>query len=110
MGTTLNKKSYTKLIEENILELEKHMPEHSLEKKHSIEVLKWSVNALYEGEGLLVNKYDSKINKRITDLQAEKEELLSEYPEQNEEIQSTMAMANTRISMELNFLNELKNT
>lgn len=50
MGTTLNKRAYTKLIEENIAEMEKCMPEHSLEKKHAIEVLRWSINALYEEE------------------------------------------------------------
>lgn len=47
MGTTLNKDGYQKLIDGDIEELEKHMPEHSLEKKHIIEVLKWSVDAIY---------------------------------------------------------------
>jgi uncharacterized protein (UPF0216 family) len=47
MGTKLNKEAYTKLINENIEELNKHMPENSLEKKHTIEVLKWSVDELY---------------------------------------------------------------
>ena len=47
MGTQLNKATYEKLINENIEALEKHMPEHSLEKKHTIEVLKWSVDEIY---------------------------------------------------------------
>ncbi len=47
MPTNLNKQAYEKLIEENISELEKHMPEHSLEKKHIIDVLNWSIRALY---------------------------------------------------------------
>ncbi len=47
MGTQLNEKYYTKLIDENIAALEKHMPQHSLEKKHTIEVLKWSIKELY---------------------------------------------------------------
>jgi len=44
----LNKEAYQKLIDENIAALEKHMPEHSLEKKHTIEVLKWSVKQIYD--------------------------------------------------------------
>jgi hypothetical protein len=60
MGTTLNKKAYTKLIDENIEELEKYMPEHSLEKRHIIDVLKWSIKTLYPSDGIFVklNKAD----------------------------------------------------
>lgn len=60
MGTTMNKKTYAKLIEENIAEMEKYMPEHSLEKQHAIDVLRHSIDAIYEGKGLLVklNKAD----------------------------------------------------
>jgi hypothetical protein len=47
----LNKYGYQQLIDQNIEALEKYMPEHSLEKKHTIEVLKWSVNQIYGGEG-----------------------------------------------------------
>lgn len=47
MGTKLNEKAYQKLIDENIEALEKYMPEHSLEKKHTIDVLKWSVKQIY---------------------------------------------------------------
>lgn len=47
MGTTLNRIAYQRMIDENIIELEKYMPEHSLEKKHTIEVLKWSVRQIY---------------------------------------------------------------
>jgi hypothetical protein len=63
MSTTLNKKTYTRLIEENISEMEKYMPEHSLEKKHAIEVLRWSIDALYEGKGLLIGRVKSEGNK-----------------------------------------------
>lgn len=43
----LNEHAYQKLIDENIEALNKYMPEHSLEKKHTIEVLKWSVQQIY---------------------------------------------------------------
>ena len=55
MGT-LNKAGYQKLIDGNIEELEKYMPKYSLEKKHTIEVLKWSVKQIYEREGKTSNK------------------------------------------------------
>ena len=51
MGTTLNKKFYTQLIDEDIEELEKYMPKHSLEKSHIIDVLKWSIREIYKCEG-----------------------------------------------------------
>jgi len=47
MGIQLDKTAYQKLIDENIEALNKYMPEHSLEKKHTIEVLKWSVSQIY---------------------------------------------------------------
>ena len=47
MGTDLNRKGYQKMIDEDIEELENYLPKHSLEKKHIIEVLKWSVVQLY---------------------------------------------------------------
>ena len=47
MGTKLNKETYQKLIDEDILALNKHMPEFSLEKKHTIDVLKQSIDFLY---------------------------------------------------------------
>jgi hypothetical protein len=56
MGTRLNKQTYTKLIEENIAELEKYMPEHSLEKQHTIDVLRWSINAQYEEPQKLLDR------------------------------------------------------
>jgi hypothetical protein len=43
----LDKHAYKRLIDGDIAELRRHMPEHSLEMKHIIEVLKWSVNELY---------------------------------------------------------------
>ena len=52
MGTTLNKEYFTKLIEENIAELEKYMPEHSLEKKHTIDVLRESIRMHYPSSAL----------------------------------------------------------
>ena len=50
MGTTLNKKSFSELITENIAELEKYMPEHSLEKKHIIAIMKDSLKYYYGSE------------------------------------------------------------
>ena len=49
MGIQLNEQAYQKLIDENIKALEKYMPEFSLEKRHTIEVLKWSVQQIYHG-------------------------------------------------------------
>ena len=43
----LNKLGYTRLIEQDIEELNKSMDIHSLERKHIIEVLKWSINVLF---------------------------------------------------------------
>jgi hypothetical protein len=43
----LNKHSYQKLIDEDIAAMKAYMPEHSLEMRHAIEVLKWSVDQLY---------------------------------------------------------------
>ena len=40
MGTTVNSKTYINMINEDIEELEKYMPEHSLEKEHIKQVLK----------------------------------------------------------------------
>lgn len=47
MEIQLDEHAYQKLIDENIEALNKYMPEHSLEKKHTIEVLKWSVQQIY---------------------------------------------------------------
>jgi len=47
MGIQLDEHAYQRLIDENIEALNKYMPEHSLEKKHTIEVLKWSVQQIY---------------------------------------------------------------
>lgn len=47
MGT-LNKHGYQQLIDQNIEALEKYMPKYSLEKRHTIEVLRWSIKQLYE--------------------------------------------------------------
>lgn len=43
----LTKQAYEKIIKEDILEIEKYFPEHSLEKQHIIDVLNSSVNQLY---------------------------------------------------------------
>lgn len=47
MEIQLDEHAYQKLIDKNIEALNKYMPEHSLEKKHTIEVLKWSVDEIY---------------------------------------------------------------
>jgi hypothetical protein len=46
MGNS-NKIGYSRLIEQDIEELNKAMGEHSLERKHIVDVLKWSINILY---------------------------------------------------------------
>lgn len=47
MGIQLNEQAYQKLIDEDIEALEKNMPVYSLEKRHIIKVLKWSVEQIY---------------------------------------------------------------
>ncbi len=47
MSVQLNKHAYEDLIIDDIIEVIKHMPEHSLEKRHIIEVLKWSIKQNY---------------------------------------------------------------
>jgi hypothetical protein len=46
-GVTLDRIAYQKLINEDIKALNKFMPEHSLEKRHIIAVLMWSINKEY---------------------------------------------------------------
>lgn len=46
----LNKKAYANLVQEDIEEVEKYFPKHSLEKSHIISILKWSIEALYTKE------------------------------------------------------------
>ena len=46
MGTRLNKDAFAKLIQEDIEWLEP-LVGHSLEGKHILDVLRWSVDALY---------------------------------------------------------------
>lgn len=45
--TRLNREGYVKLIEEDIAEMNKHMAEMSLERRHIEDVLRWSITALY---------------------------------------------------------------
>jgi DnaJ-class molecular chaperone len=45
----LDRHAYKRLIDGDIAELKRYMPEHSLEMKHIIEVLKWSIDELYPG-------------------------------------------------------------
>jgi DnaJ-class molecular chaperone len=47
MGGEMQLHAYKQLIAEDIAELRRYMPEHSLEMKHIIEVLKWSIDELY---------------------------------------------------------------
>lgn len=47
MSVQLSKHAYEELIAGDIAELKKHMPEHSLEMKHIIAVLEWSIEKLY---------------------------------------------------------------
>jgi len=47
MSCTLNKEAYTKLVKEDIEALNVSMEEHSLERRHIEEVLRWSIQSLY---------------------------------------------------------------
>ena len=47
MTIQLNKQAYQQLIDQDIEELNKFMPVHSLERKHIVDVLNWSVNKIY---------------------------------------------------------------
>ena len=47
MSIQLNRNSYEKIIAENIKAIQKNMPEYSLEKQHTIDVLKWSIDQIY---------------------------------------------------------------
>lgn len=85
MGTDLNEKGYQQLIDENIAELEKYMPEHSLEKKHIIEVLKWSVRQLYHG-GRVEKKIVGMIATSLDDFRSE----VRFIEDQGENLESTM--------------------
>lgn len=44
---TVNKETYQEFIDEDIQYIEKYFPKESLNKRHIIEVLQWSVNQLY---------------------------------------------------------------
>lgn len=48
MATNVNERTYKRMIKEDIEALEKDMPKHSLEKKHIIHVLEWSIKQLYK--------------------------------------------------------------
>lgn len=52
MPTRLNKSTYKKLIEEDIVELNKYMPKESLERQHIEAVLIDSINLHYRSGGL----------------------------------------------------------
>lgn len=47
MSVQLNKQAYQQLIDQDIEELNKFMPTHSLERKHIVDVLNWSVDKIY---------------------------------------------------------------
>ena len=44
---TMNKLTYVNLIQEDIDELDKYMPEHSIIRKHINDVLNWSIDKIY---------------------------------------------------------------
>jgi hypothetical protein len=71
MSVQLDEHAYQRLIDENIIALEKYMPEHSLEKKHTIEVLKWSVNEIYHNTKLDVSKMEANDVSKIVKLYIE---------------------------------------
>ena len=58
MSFKLDKKGYQNLIDEDIQELIKWMPENSLEKKHIIAVLKWSIDQIYNSDDTLTVSLD----------------------------------------------------
>lgn len=90
MGTQLDRKSYQKLIDEDIAELEKHMPLHSLEKKHAIEVLKWSVDQIYGKPKIIEVREDLK---ELTSKITPENLLLLNYNERNDESILTKLLA-----------------
>lgn len=51
MGTKLNKSTYKQLIKEDMELVEKYFPEHSLGKKHILDVLKESIGCYYPNDG-----------------------------------------------------------
>lgn len=59
----INRKAYIQLISENISEIEKYMPKNSLEKQHTIEVLKWSIDQLYPADGFSREKLEDELLK-----------------------------------------------
>ena len=48
MSVQLNKDAYSKLIQEDIEAINKHMSVHSLERKHIVAVLEWSIDQIYD--------------------------------------------------------------
>ena len=60
--SNLNKQAYEKLIQENIDALEKYMPEHSLEKQHTIDVLKWSIKQNYPESSERIKELENSLN------------------------------------------------
>lgn len=61
MEIQLNKITYQKVIDKNIKVLNKYMPKYSLEKKHIIDVLTWSIQQIYDTKNKEINT-----NKKLT--------------------------------------------
>jgi hypothetical protein len=55
-GLILTKEEYIKLVNADIKALNKHMPEHSLEKRHILMVLQWSIENYPYGEKVSLPK------------------------------------------------------
>jgi len=75
MGT-MNKEAYTKLIDDDIAEMEKWMPKYSLAKRHAIEVLRHSINVLYESDEISyeldkvdINRFCPSCKKQVSRMQ-----------------------------------------
>jgi hypothetical protein len=49
-GVTLTKEAYIKLVNADIKALNEHMPEHSLEKRHILMILEWSIETYPYGK------------------------------------------------------------
>jgi hypothetical protein len=52
MGIKIDEDYYHKLIDEDIKALNEYLPKYSVEKNHIMNILRWSISALYPIEKL----------------------------------------------------------
>ena len=97
MGTTLNKDAYEDLIMGDIIALQKHMPEFSLEKKHIIEVLKWSVSAIYDKNVSPEHKPDEMDFFKEIEMERQMQEAYAAMVEADNKLYAEISRHNNRI-------------